>query len=156
MTTSNRWSSDSSTAQNEKCSIYWRNVVNSSFLTHFDKSNVYLREWSKAHSRTIRIVVISNKLYSLLSIRAQHQTTATAHLYQQLIQRLHDTRQEQNKIFTITLYLLIMRASLSSHIFLLNKWQSLSRGTQFRHYNHEHHECKEIMIFAIEDRNIVV
>jgi len=35
-----------------------------------------------------------------------------------------------------------VRVSLSSHISLLNEWQSLSKRTQFLRYNHEHHGCK--------------
>jgi len=85
------------------------------------------------------------RTHPLLSIRVMHRTIAIARLYQQFIQRLRDTSQFKSRIEllnTITLYLPIVRVSLSSHISLLNEWQSLSKRTQSLRYNHEHHGCK--------------
>ena len=125
MITSDWRSSDSSTAL-----IYWENSLNStSLLIMTSCASIYVSD--QEHMRTIRIVVVSSRSHSLLSIRAKHQTTAIARLYQQLIQRLRDTRQEQNRIInTIILYLLIVHVSLSSHISLLDEWQSSSKRTQ--------------------------
>jgi hypothetical protein len=75
-----------------------------------------------------------------------HQMIAIAHPYQQFIQRLRDISQFKSRIEllnTIALYLLIICIFLSSHISLLNEWQSLSKRTQSLHYNHKHYECKE-------------
>ncbi len=96
------------------------------------------------------------RTHSLLLIRAKHRTIAIARLYQQFIQRLRDTSQFKSRIKllnTIALYLLIVHISLSSHISLLNEWQSLSKRTQSLRYNHEHHECKKnVFRLRIENR----
>ena len=62
-------------------------------------------------------------------------------------------KKRKELLSTITLYLLIVCISLSSHISLLNEWQSLSKRTQlYIRYNHEHHECKEnVFHLWIED-----
>ena len=116
-------------------------------LLYLTPSHASIYVENREHKRTIRT-------HPLLSIRAKHRTIATARLYQQFIQRLRDTSQFKSRIEllnTIALYLLIVRVSLSSHIPLLNEWQSLSKRTQSLRYNHEHHECKEI-VFRLRDR----
>ncbi len=144
VTTCDRRSSDSSTAL-----IYWKNSTSStSLLITTSRASIYVND--RKHRRTIRT-------HSLLSIRAKHSTTtAIAHLYRQHIQRLRDTRQEQNRVMynhTLSSH----RAHLSFITYFLARWMTIiEQRTQFQHYNHEHHECKEIMIFTIEDRNIVV
>jgi len=60
-------------------------------------TSIYVSD--RKQMRTTRIVVVPSRPHPLLSIRAKHSTTtATAHLYQQLIQRLRDTRQEQDRV----------------------------------------------------------
>ncbi len=150
MTTSDRRSSDSSTAL-----IYWESSSSStSLLITTSRASIYVSD--RKHMRTIRIVVISSRLHSLLSIRAKHQTTAIARLYQQLIQRLRDTSQEQNRILWYNHTLSSHRVHFSFITYFFVRWMTIiEQKNSFQHYNHEHHECKEI-VFAIEDRDIVV
>jgi len=92
VTTSDRRSSDSSTA-----SVYWRDLSSpTSLLISTSRTSIYVSD--RGHMRTTRIVVIPGRSHPLSSIRAKYQTTAIARLYRQLIQRLRDTRQEQNRI----------------------------------------------------------
>ena len=116
--------------------IYWRSSMNStSVLIATSHTSIYVNDWKRR--RTIRT-------HSLLSIRIQHWTTAIAHLYWQLIQRLRDTRQEQNRIIWYNHTLSSHRTRLSFTTYFLAQWMTIiKQGTQFQHYNHEHHECKE-------------
>jgi len=125
VTTSGRRSSDPSAAL-----VYWGGSSSpTSLLITTSRASTYVDD--RKHMRTTRIVVVPGRPHPLLSIRAKHQTTAIARLYQQLIQRLRDTRQEQDRVIsTTTLYLPIVRASLSPHISLLDEWQSSSKRTQ--------------------------
>ncbi len=87
VTTSGRRSSDPSAAL-----VYWGGSTSPTSL-HITTSRASIYVDDRKHRRTIRT-------HPLLSIRVKYQstTTATAHLYQQLIQRLRDTRQEQDRV----------------------------------------------------------
>ncbi len=129
--------------------IYWESSTSStSLLITTSHASIYMNDWK--HRRMIRT-------YSLLLIRAKHSTTtAIAHLYQQYIQRLRDIRQEQNKVmYNHTLF--FHHAHFFFITYFLAWWMIIiKQRTQFWHYNYKHYECKEIMIFAIEDWDIVV
>ncbi len=144
VTTCDRRSSDLLTAL-----IYWEDLTSStSLLIMTSCASIYMND--RKHRRMIRT-------HSLLLIRAKHSTTtAITHLYWYHIQCLRDTRQEQNKViynYTLSFH----HVHLSFITYFLAWWMIIiKQRTQFWHYNHEHHKCKEIMIFVIEDRNIVV
>jgi len=88
----------------------------------------------------------------------EHMRTVRTHLYYRSelsIERdnvyVTQVKSRIGSFNTITLYLFIVRASLPSHISLLDEWHSSSRRTQFLRYNHEHHGCKG-NVFRLRDR----
>ncbi len=83
-------------------------------------TSIYMKNWERM--RTIRIVVISSKSHSLLSIRAKHQTTTIAHSYQQSIQCLCDISQEQNRIIQYNHTLSSHHVHLSFITYFFARW----------------------------------
>ncbi len=119
VTTSGRRSSDPSTAL-----VYWGSSSSStSLLITTSRASTYVDD--RKHMRTTRIVVVPGRPHSLLSIRAKHQTTATARLYQQLIQRLRDTSQEQDRVIQYNYTLPPHRARLSFTTYFFARWMAI-------------------------------
>ena len=145
VTTCDRRSSDSSTAL-----IYWENLSSPSLLNV--KSCVYLREKSRVHENDQDC---SSRSHSLLSIRAKHRTTATARLYQQSIQRLRDTSQEQNRVIQYNHTLFSHRVHLSFITYFFAWWMAVieQENTVFDITITSITSAKESsFVFAIEDR----
>ncbi len=113
MTTSGRRSSDPSAAL-----VYWGGSTSpTSLLITTSRASIYVSD--RKRMRTIRP-------HPLLSIRAKHSTTtATAHLYQQHIQRLRDTRQEQDRVIWYNHTLPPHRTRLSSIAYFLARWMAI-------------------------------
>jgi hypothetical protein len=62
------------------------------------------------------------RTHSLLLIRAKHWTTVITRLYQQSIQRLRDTSQEQNRVIQYNHTLSLHRAHLSFITYFFAQW----------------------------------
>ncbi len=121
--TCDRRSSDSSTAL-----IYWENSLSSTslLLTSCQISSSWTINYSL---KTIKIALRTRILYhwSKSSIKQ-----LWLHVYINLFNVYVTQVKSRIELFnTITLYLLIMCISLSSHISLLDEWQSLNKRTQF-------------------------
>ena len=116
---------------------------------------MHLSTWTieSAEERSERILYYRSEL-SIERLRS--------HIYITNYQRLRDTSQikRRKELFsTITLYLFIVRISLSSSISLLNEWQSLSKRTQFSTLqswaSRVQRNCLWRSRSKIENRNIV-
>ncbi len=79
-------------------------------------TSIYVKNWECR--RTIRT-------HSLLSIRAKHRTTAITRLYQQSIQRLRDTSQEQNRIIQYNHTLSSHHVHLSFITYFFAQWMTI-------------------------------
>ncbi len=144
VTTCGRRSSDPSAAL-----IYWGGSTSpTSLLITTSRTSIYVDD--RKHRRTIRT-------HPLLSIRAKHQTTATARLYRQLIQRLRDTRQEQDRVIWYNHTLPPHRTRLSSTTYFLARWMAIiEQRNTVSALQPRAPRVQRIMVFAIGDRNIVV
>ncbi len=79
-------------------------------------TSIYVKNWEC--KRMIRT-------HSLLSIRAKHWTTAITRLYQQSIQRLRDTSQEQNRVTQYNHTLFSHHVHLSFITYFFAQWMTI-------------------------------
>jgi len=117
-------------------------------LLYLTSSHTSIYVKNRERRRTIRT-------HSLLSIRAKHRTTAIARLYQQSIQRLRDTSQEQNRVIQYNYTLSPHRARLSFITYFFAQWMTIieQENTVFGITITSITNAKESsFVFATEDR----